>query len=110
MPLTHTDNPNAAITPELMIHNTPWGPADYRRMIAPGIVFLSTPSHGGAYLSKELQDKMPAHRRTRDGWYEEDCEIAYVVDVFPELFAPEQVDYARRAIASWGARDIRMQR
>jgi len=93
-----------------MVVNSPWGPVQYRRMIAPGVVFAESASHGGARPSKELQARIPEHRRTRDGWYEEDCEVAYLVVSLPELFHPDQVDYANKTIAGFGGRDIRMAR
>jgi hypothetical protein len=32
---------------------TPWGSSDYQKQIAKGITRVSTPRHGGFYLSKE---------------------------------------------------------
>jgi len=48
---------------ELAGDSTPWGVAYEREELAPGIVEVSTASHGGILLSKELQAQMPAHLR-----------------------------------------------
>ena len=56
---------------------TPWGTADYVNHIAPGIVSVATPGHGGVKLSPERNKKVPVPLRTKSGWYEEDCE-AYI--------------------------------
>ena len=34
------------------MRNTPWGNADWKNELAPGIIFYSTPSHGGIWLSE----------------------------------------------------------
>lgn len=96
------------ITARLMVVNSPWGAVDYRRMIAPGVVFVETPSHGGALVSPELVSLIPENLRTRDGWYEEDCEIAAVIATWPDYFTEAAVTQARAAIAT--GRDVRMQR
>jgi hypothetical protein len=73
--------------------STPWGRADQAEDIAPGIVFYSTPSHGGIHLSRERLAQMPANYRakagkayTPPGWFEEDCEVAFVIVTWPEHF------------------------
>ena len=53
---------------------TPWGTADSAHHIAPGIVIVSTPGHGGVKLSPERNKKIPPALRNASGWYEEDCE------------------------------------
>lgn len=89
-------------TPSTM---TPWGESDHCDHIADGIVFHSTPSHGGIELSKERAAKMPvAFRQTfvhnntdfPEGhrWYEEDCDYPRVVVVFPDCFPAGAADQA----------------
>jgi hypothetical protein len=53
---------------------TPWGTADSAHHIAPGIVIVGTPGHGGVKLSPERNKKIPPALRNASGWYEEDCE------------------------------------
>jgi hypothetical protein len=56
---------------------TPWGTADSAHHIAPGIVVVGTPGHGGVKLSPERNRKVPTALRNASGWYEEDCD-AYI--------------------------------
>jgi hypothetical protein len=83
-----------AITCDLMIVNTPWGQAQTREMIAPGCVFVSTASHGGAYLTDAANAQIPEALRSRDRFYEEDNEIAAVIVTWPEYFNDEAVTCA----------------
>lgn len=77
--------------------STPWGPSQDAEVITEGITFHSTASHGGIHLSPERQAKMPKYMRdTFAGgpWYEEDCDYARVVVVFPEHFPEGAYDRA----------------
>ena len=56
--------------------NTPWGRAQSRTVIIPGIVSYSTSSHGGIKLDADLNKNVPQYMRNTDGWYEEDTEWA----------------------------------
>jgi hypothetical protein len=49
---------------------TPWGTADSVEDVAPGIVFASTPGHGGFKLSPERNAVVPDPLRNGNGWYE----------------------------------------
>lgn len=75
--------------------NSPWGVPDTYTPVADGIVFVSTPSHGGYWLSpereKELLQEMPGmHTWTKSTqWFEEDCDWAYVALMWPEYFPKE---------------------
>jgi hypothetical protein len=53
---------------------SPWGTIDHVDHIAPGIVIVGTPGHGGVKLSPERNKKIPSALRNSSGWYEEDCE------------------------------------
>lgn len=63
---------------------TPWGDADAIEELGDrGILFASTPSHGGVYVPDEVRAEWPEPFRSWvsdihgwTGWYEEDCEIA----------------------------------
>lgn len=64
--------------------NTPWGNSDYQKTIAPGIVEVGTPSHGGIWLSPERVAQLPLgiDNFLHDlRWWEEDCDwcIPYVI-------------------------------
>lgn len=72
---------------------TPWGIADHVEQKAPGIVWVSTPSHGGFKVNTPALDKIPQEWRTNSfngqgvhGWFEEDCDWCLVALTFPELF------------------------
>ncbi len=76
---------------------TPWGLADDKTIVTDGIVFYSTPSHGGYKVSKAILAVMPKHLVNDDGWYEEDCEWSKVCIAFPHLFPPEALEHAKRS-------------
>lgn len=57
---------------------SPWGRCDSVEELAPGVVAVSTASHGGIKLSPERNRAVPPALRRASGWYEEDCE-AYIV-------------------------------
>ena len=69
-----------------MSTNTPWGPSQDSKEIAPGIVFYSTASHGGIHLAPTLNAQVADVWRREEGWYEEDCDWAIVAFTFPALF------------------------
>jgi hypothetical protein len=86
--------------------NTPWGNPDSGKHIGDGIVFYSTPSHGGYRVPAEKLAEMPkALREFRTfaghGWYEEDCDAVIVILAFPHLFNPQHVFYAIDAVKSY---------
>jgi len=77
--------------------------------MAPGIVFYSTPSHGGIHLSPERQAVVkklfPDFRPFNDweGWYEEDCDCVIVFLSFLDILTPEKAQAAivtAKALAS----------
>jgi hypothetical protein len=65
-------------------NDSPWGPIDEQKEIAPGVVSVITPHHGGLLLSPERQAAMPAHLRLDGAAYEEDGEYNLVALGFPE--------------------------
>lgn len=59
------------------VKQTPWGPAQTADVIAPGIVFYTTASHGGYHLSPERNALIPLAVRRKTfcklgmkGWYD----------------------------------------
>lgn len=93
---------------------TPWGRADYVKEIAPGLVLVGTPSHGGFWLAPERLAAMPAELAAivpfversvgrvagphAGRWYEEDCDAALVVLAFPECFPREALESAHAIV------------
>jgi hypothetical protein len=66
--------------------HTPWGQSDSIREVADGIMEVSTPGHGGIWLSDERQKALPAEAGIHNwlkglAWWEEDCDwcIPYLV-------------------------------
>ena len=91
--------------------STPWGHADHQETIAPGIVEVSTPSHGGVWLSAARVLEMPEMLRAQSrfnnngNWFEEDCDRVLVVLSFPKLFSPFSVYHALKAARSMSTPD-----
>jgi hypothetical protein len=81
--------------------NTPWGESQESEIIAPGIHWHSTASHGGIKLSPERNARVPEVMRNLNGWYEEDIEAAIVMVVFPEEFDAEKYEAAKDALRHW---------
>lgn len=89
-----------------------WGYIDHVTVLAPGIVMVSTPSHGGIWVDEEHELRIPAYLRAvaREyapaQWYEEDCDVAIVGVTFAdELIAANPLESAfveacRRGLAS----------
>ena len=80
--------------------STPWGVSDHQETVMPGLVFHSTPSHGGYGLEPRLNalvlQRFPGFRTFcgQAGWYEEDCDWAAVALTFPQCFPAETVKHA----------------
>jgi hypothetical protein len=83
-------------TPPTVRSSTPWGWADSVCEIAPGIIQIETPSHGGIWLSPDrLEVVAPDYRAFAakwshgwgEAWFEEDCAAYAVIATWPELFA-----------------------
>lgn len=80
---------------------TPWGRADFAETLAPGIVTVSTPSHGGIHLDPAQNAKVHEVWRAADGWYEEDCDAYIVLATFPETAAPYPLEKVHDSLAYW---------
>ena len=87
--------------------STPWGEAQSISSVADGIIFVSTASHGGFWLSLKRLLEMPHKLREVGtestlhgddpwpGWFEEDCEASAVILGFPDEFSKEAVGHAK---------------
>jgi hypothetical protein len=89
------------------IHFTPWGSPQTQKEYAPGLVLVTTASHGGFFVSDEMLAKMPVdcrEARTYAGknWYEEDCDYATVVLAFPEFFSETDYYFAVQSVQHTG--------
>lgn len=95
-----------------------WGEIDNIEKINKYILSISTPCHGGYWLSPRLNELIPIEVRNyrwyfetdnadiplKDrkfgGYYEEDCEWSKVVFFFPEYFSKESLQEAIETIKS----------
>lgn len=88
--------------------STPWGVSQViEKETLPGLVFISTASHGGYKVSAErwaeLLQAFPAFKSFAGaGWLEEDCDAALPPLVWPEAFTDQDIHNALRSI---GGRD-----
>lgn len=81
--------------------HTPWGYSDHVEYLAPGILSVSTPSHGGIHLDNLRNVQVPEYMRREDGWYEEDMEWAIPAMVFPSVFPTETRTNAERTFRNY---------
>ncbi len=82
---------------------TPWGPAQQSKEIAPGIVRHDTASHGGYYVSPARVALMPKPLRefkpfAGANWYEEDCDWCIVALAFPQYFPDDAIPLALKTL------------
>lgn len=82
---------------------TPWGTPDSAKWLADGIVWVSTPSHGGYLLSRERFTAMPPTLRAftfigtdAPQAFEEDCAWCAVALAWPSLQSAEALFHAER--------------
>jgi hypothetical protein len=83
--------------------STPWGPSQTAKQIAPGIVRVSTASHGGYVLNAERQaefeKKFPDFKPYAGApFYEEDQDAAMIALAFPEHFDDAAIYNAVRTV------------
>jgi hypothetical protein len=77
---------------------TPWGTSDITYTYTPGIIKYVTPSHGGIYVSYELNLYIPKSLRSASGWYEKDFQAAIPMYYLASFIGQEYYDadeYAR---------------
>ena len=84
-------------------YQTPWGVADHAVSFSGHLVFYSTPSHGGFWVSADARRRMPAELANADGsaWFEEDCEWCRVALAFPEWFTTREHRLAQQTYDEW---------
>ena len=88
---------------DLVGRPSPWGAIDSVTELAPGAWFVTTPSHGGIKLDLKrfpMPKEFQLHHMNELGWYEEDCEAALVVIVYPSLFKPGALEEAEFMVKS----------
>ena len=88
-----------------MMH-TPWGESQTEHMLAPGILRVTTASHGGVRISAARRATMPEEYRriptfAGGNWYEEDCDWCIVALSFPEAFAAQVSRDAAAEMFEW---------
>ncbi len=84
-----------------MATSTPWGRSDDSKQERRGIVFYTTPSHGGYHLRRTRNAFVHPALRRENGWYEEDCEYAIVHMTFPAIYTQKQVEDARATVRNY---------
>lgn len=82
---------------------TPWGTANYARVLAPGVGLVSTPGHGGIKLSAARNRLVHAAWRERGGWYEEDCDFGIVLYTFADVLSDMDRGRVRESLERWNA-------
>ena len=87
--------------PTAFPYATPWGLADHLTPCTEGIVFCTTPSHGGFHVDEVRNAQIHPAFREADGWYEEDCAWAKVVYTFPEFFDEAELRVAITMLKRW---------
>lgn len=98
---------NERITANAHGKETPWGRADDVTDYGGGVLFYSTPSHGGFRVTvADGSRRIPAQFRPPEwhgwpSWYEEDCDAHLVVAFIPELFTPTERAASYEALAHW---------
>lgn len=83
---------------------SPWGKVQDAKVLAPGVVAVSTAGHGGIKLDRAANARVPKPFRRPGGWYEEDCEALIPHHFLPELRAgrpPEKQDEILRGVKDW---------
>jgi hypothetical protein len=92
----------------MQITDTPWGTPQTIDVIAPGIAFVTTASHGGYFLAPAQNEQVPLHWREISfkglalaGWYEEDADWSMVAIIHPYAFIPEEIRIARATAEHW---------
>jgi hypothetical protein len=107
-PLVHEHFSNAPVIPSPGFMATPGGQSDEVRVVADGILWVTTPSHGGFLLSPNRLYQMPERYRscswTRDQFVEEDCSRCAVVLAFPNLFSEADRGAAEKTYALYYAK------
>lgn len=95
--------------------NTPWGRAHSVQRAAKGVWWVSTPHHGGLWLSPQRMNQLPSKIRHRElsyhvgnQWFEEDCEwsLAWLGLDLPNPDDGRDVRKMARETVSWYASEL----
>jgi len=70
-----------------VIGSSPWGKIDLATRCLKGVWFVSTPSHGGFWLSEERSSQLPeslikTNFLKSSTWWEQDCDATKVAKFF----------------------------
>ena len=82
---------------------TPWGEPDIVEPLAPGVMRVHTPGHGGLRIEPEQWDGLPLEVRAtfmNPGWAEEDCEMPIAM-VLLDLGSEPYFDWARKTVRAY---------
>lgn len=81
---------------------TPWGLSHSVNYVGDhGIKWVSTSSHGGVFIPKNLNKMIPPRFRSASGWYEEDCQWSIPYSLLPVFFERQEVENAREVLKHW---------
>jgi len=88
-----------------MLGDTPWGEVQVAQDIGPGIVKVSTSTHGGYILDEGALSRMPRSLRANktfagDGFFEEDCDWCLICLSFPQYFSDLDLFFAVKQFCS----------
>lgn len=91
----------------MKLTNSPWGKIDIITEVIQGVFFVSTPSHGGFMVSKNIPLSNAAKNRSIpfEGFYcfEEDCQasiVAYELNLKNERISKEDIE---RSLSFWNS-------
>jgi hypothetical protein len=91
---------------------TPWGEAQTKKELAPGVFLVTTAGHGGILIGKRRAKELLSERASKIGmpWgsflaYEEDCDVSAVFYEHPEyctlMDAKASKEYAENSLQRW---------
>ncbi len=80
---------------------TPWGPSCTELHLGPGLIEVTTASHGGISVDPLLNVHIHDAWRDRSGWYERDADWVSVALTFPNRFPAERVIEAHQVAKDW---------
>lgn len=80
---------------------SPWGPIHQSKVLAEGVTKVTTATHGGIKLARQVNSKIPEVLRRSNGWYEEDIEWAIPALFLPEAFPGQEADALRVVKSHW---------
>lgn len=92
---------------------SPWGKPDHAEEIFAGVWSVSTPSHGGLYVTDQRRKAMDQsllslgfNGHTMSGWFEEDCDWCMVALAFPDEWtewrgSADDLEIAKKTLENW---------